>query len=154
MAKSIIRIIFIISISLNVALAVHLFKPQAQAGNINNQENPLQLNLSEIQSKEVNKIRMANHRSKESLKKEITKCQQQIVELLKGDKVDKTQINECIQKIASLQVDIQKNTIDEILQMKKILDKTQCNCLMEGLQANMKGETTTCKSDCCNPKIK
>ncbi len=95
---------------------------------------------------------MANDRYNEVLKNAILKCQKKMVDLLKGDNVEKSAVNECIQKIASLQLDIQKNTIDEILQMKKILDSKQCTCLMEGLQANMKGETSSCTMDCCKPK--
>jgi Spy/CpxP family protein refolding chaperone len=144
-----IKILFILSVSLNIAFSIHLFTSSADS-----QADPYALNLSEVQKESAARIRMQNHRANEKLKKEIAMCQEELMALLKAEEVDKEKINGCLEKISSLQRDIQKNTIAEILQLKNVLDTHQCNCLIDGLHSKLQGASAPCTGACCNPQAK
>lgn len=150
MGKTIIKIIFILSISLNIALAIHLFTPGTQAG----EDQPLPLNLTETQKKQMSQIHLEKHSDNETLKRNIAKCQRKMVGMLKAQNINKEEIYQCIDKISALQKDLQLNTVDTIIRMKKVLDKKQCSCLMDGLNSEMVKSSPECTNQCCKPKPK
>ena len=150
MGKTIIKIIIILSVSLNIALAIHLFTPSTQAG----EDQPLPLNLTEAQKKQVSQIHEEKHSDNEVLKRHIAQCQQKMMGMLKAQNIDKKEIYQCIDKISELQKGLQRNTVDTIIRMKKVLDNKQCTCLIDGLNSKMAGASKECTSDCCKPKTK
>jgi Spy/CpxP family protein refolding chaperone len=117
-------------------------------------EKPFELNLTELQKAKLNEIRKKRHQENEILKKKISECQEKMIAALHADPVDKLVINQCLENISSIQKEIQKNTIDEIIQVKKHLDPHQCNCLVDELHAQMKQSSKSCTMECCNPKPK
>ncbi len=143
MTKIILRVLFILSISLNIAFAFYFFNIAASPV----PGNPLR--LSETQEKEVAEIRLGSHRQNETIKQKIIKCRERLLAALKEEKVDKATVHGCIEKIAGLQKELQKNTVEEILKLKGVLDARQCNCLMENIDARMQGSTAPCDGECC-----
>lgn len=150
MGKLIIRLIIILSISINIAFAIHLFT-SIHAGS---KAKSLELNLTELQKSQIKKNRLKSHQENELLKKKIAECQERMIAILQSETVDKEKTNHCIEEISSIQKEIQRNTIEEIIQIKKYLNPHQCNCLVQGISAQMKQSSKPCTMECCNPKQK
>ena len=144
MMRGIIRVFFILSISLNIAFAVYLFSSATTKENNN-------LQLTAPQIKVVKEIRQNVHQENEKIKKEIIQCQKDMLVALKKEKVNKETISQCIDKISNLQKKIQLNTIDEILQVKEKLNQHQCNCLIDDLGTKLSQTSKGCSKECCNP---
>ena len=109
---------FILSLSFNIAFLIHMFT--AHPVHSETAENHVNLNLSEQQKKLMEPIRLKMHKENEAVKKQIVKCQEKLMAALKTEPVDKEAINQCIEHISDLQKKIQLNTIEEIIQVKKI----------------------------------
>ena len=58
MGKLAIRLIIILSVSINISFAIHFFT----STNDNSKENPLELNLTVLQKSQLKKIRLKSHR--------------------------------------------------------------------------------------------
>ena len=112
MARIILRVIFILSISFNIAFFIHLL------GHTPGQKN-IQLNMTEEQREVESRIHLKMHKENEGIKKKIRECQTQMIDALKAVKVDRDKIIKCSTKISNLQRQIQLNTVDEIIQVKK-----------------------------------
>jgi len=147
MGKSLIKIILLISISLNIALAVNFFTSPGDA----RVTLPV-LNLNQTQKKQFSQIQEKQHQANQTLKREISTCQQQMIKLLKADSINKSEVNTCIEKISTLQKQLQQNTIDEIIRLKQVLDPNQCSCLLDSLNSGMQRGNTTCTKSCCSPQ--
>ncbi len=147
MSKIIPAILFILSISFNAAFLINLLT--AQTTHTKTSENPLNLNLTEQQEKQVEAVRVKMHRENQAIKKQIAQCQEDLLKALKQEPVDKAAINGCIENISSLQKKIQQNTIEEIIQVKKYMNPDQCNCLMEGLGTAMADTSKPCNCPYC-----
>ena len=139
MGKIIIRIIVLLSLSLNIVLGYHVLNTPGQA-ELNDS-----LELSKEQESRLNEIHHKMNSSNEKLKHEIADCQKKLVKMLKGTQVDKVKINHCINMISSLQKKLQQNTIDEILKIKTVLNQKQCTCFMDNLDKTVK---QSCKEQC------
>lgn len=137
-------IIFILSISFNVAFIIHLATARSSAG-----AGQIELDLSEQQKKLLEPVRMEMHRENESIKKQISRCQEKLLAALKNEPVDKNTINQCIENISGLQKQIQENTIEEIIRVKKYMNPDQCNCLIDGMGAALNQNAPPCNCPHC-----
>lgn len=147
MNKIIPGILFILSISFNVAFLINLLT--APTTHTETSENPLNLNLTEGQEKHVETVRAKMHRENQAIKKQIAQCQEDLLDALKQEPVDRTTINDFLENISALQKKIQQNTIEEIIQIKKYMNPEQCNCLMEGLWTAMADTSKPCDCPYC-----
>ncbi len=145
MARIILRVVFILSISFNIAFVIHLLRHTSFKDNI-------QLNMTNKQTEAVNRIHIKLHEENEGIKKEIRECQIELINALKADKVNREIVGKCIEKISILQKKIQQNTIDEIIQVKKYLNDHQCGCLIDGLNMGLSQASKPCDKECCRPK--
>lgn len=145
--KFILGIIFILSLSLNAAFLINLLTAPTSHGET--QENLPGLNLTNQQKKQMEPIRLKIHQENEAIKKQIHQCQEKLVAALKTEPVDKQTIYKCIDNISNLQKKIQKNTVEEIIQVKKYMNPDQCNCLIEGLGAAMHQTAKPCNCPHC-----
>jgi len=146
MIKKILGTIFVLSISFNAAVIMHMTTShsRAEASNRN-----IELNLSGHQKKIMEPIRIKMHRENEAIKKQITQCQEKLLAALKTDPVDKDAINGCLENISSLQKKVQQNTIKEIIQIRKFMNPEQCNCLIDSLGAVMNHTSKSCNCPYC-----
>ena len=147
MNKIIPGILFILSISFNVAFLINLLT--ARTSHTETSKNQMNLNLTEQQEKQMEAIRVKMHRENQAIKKQIAQCQEDLLKALKQEPVDKAAINGCIENISRLQKKIQQNTIEEIIQIKKYMNPEQCNCLMEGLWTAMADTSKPCDCPYC-----
>lgn len=145
MARIILRAMFILSISLNIAWVAFMFSHPSEKGEI-------QLNLTDQQKKKVNKIHMEIHRENESVKAKIIEHQKDLLYALKEKEIDREKVGKCLDQISSLQKKIQQNTVKEIIQIKKYLDSDQCDCLLKGLGKKLSQVSKPCDKECCRPK--
>lgn len=148
MARVILRVLFVLSLSLNIAFTIHLFTARPAES----KEQKPALNLSANQEKQLSGIRLKIHKENEEIRKKIAECHKKVMAALKSETVDREQINHCIERISAMQKRIQQNTVEEILEMKKMLTPHQCNCLMEGLDAELHHKA--CTKECCSPTEK
>ncbi len=133
MGRIVWRIIFVVSIGLNAAFLIHLLSGHACLT-----ASSRELNLSAQQQNQLQQLRLNYHRLNESVRKEIAGCQERMLAELNREKIDKKQINQCIEKIGNLQKKLQQNTVEEIIQVKEFLSPQQCNCLIDQLKTRMK----------------
>ena len=148
MRKKLPGIIFVISLSLNAAFIIYLFTPKIFP-KPETSINKMKLELTEEQKKHLEPSQVKIHRENENIKSQITQCQQKLLTALKADPIDRTEINNCIEKINELQKKIQQNTIEEILLLRQHINTDQCNCLMEGLNAAMGSSNQMCDCPHC-----
>lgn len=148
MRKKLPGIIFILSLSFNAAFLIYLFTPKIFS-KAEPPGNELKLELTEQQKKHLEPAQVKFHRENEAIKSQIAECQQKLLDTLKTDPIDRTEINNCIENINNLQKEIQQNTIEEILLLRQHINTDQCNCLMEGLNAAMDNSTQTCDCPHC-----
>ena len=146
MGKLILRILFILSLSFNAAFLVYLVSHQKTSP-----VDRVDLNLSAEQQKQVQEIRLKKHRQNEAIKREISRSQESMMSALRAAVVDRKQVNRHVKEINHLQQQLQQNTVEEILELKRLLDSEQCTCLMDGLDAEMKHSMAPCTKACCNP---
>lgn len=146
----ILRIVFILSLSFNAAFTIHFFLP-AGTGNQESSQ-PMALNLSEQQKKQMTPVHEKIHKKNEALKKKILSEQEKLLTALKQDPVNRDEVNHCIDEINGFQKQLQKNTVEEILHMRQYMTDHQCNCLIDGIGAAMQNRTHTCTADCCTTK--
>ena len=149
MGRIVWRIVVVLSISLNLAFIGSILFPGSTDG-----ERGAQLKLSQQQKQQVMQIQQTIHKKNEVIKKKIGSCQKDLLAALNQEKIDKDKINECIEDISAMQKEIQLNAVDQIVQMRRHLDKDQCDCLMEELHAKMAQENRPCDKACCRPEEK
>lgn len=154
MNKKIIGFIFILSLSFNAAFLVYLFTAGTSTETRGIQRSDVKLDLTEQQKKQMEPIQVKIHRENEAIKKEIAKCQAELLAALRTDPVDRTAVNTCIDNINNLQKKIQQNTIEEIIQVRKYMNPDQCNCLIEGLGAALDTTSKACDCPHCRPQNK
>ena len=145
--KIIFELIFILSLSFNAAFLIHQFTvhpshPETSA-------NQMPMDLTDQQKKQMEPIRIKIHKDNEAIKKQILQCQERLLAALKNEPVDKKAIYQCIDNINDLQKKIQKNTVEEIIQIRKYMNPDQCNCLIEGLGAVMQQTAKPCNCPHC-----
>lgn len=145
MVRIILRLIFILSISFNIAFILHLL------GHSPDQKN-IQLNMTEKQREYVNRIHLKVHKDNKEIKDRIRQCQKDLMKALKEEELNHEQVSKCIDEINNLQKKIQLNTIEEIIQVKKVLNKHQCDCLIDGLNQRLSQVSKPCDRECCQPK--
>lgn len=145
MARIILRVLFVFSISFNVVFAVLLLTESTEA-------KPAALNLSGDQQTAVNQMHANIHKENEKIKQKIYQCQEKLVKVLKENPVNMEDVESCISEINDLQKEIQLNTVKEIIQVKQHLNTEQCNCLLESLNQKMCDSSKPCQKKCCNPQ--
>jgi len=146
MIKKILGIIFVLSLSFNAAFIIHLVSSSSKT-----ETSHTELKLSKHQKKMMEPIRIKMHRENETIKKQITQCQEKLLAALKTDPIDKEAINGCLKNISSLQKKVQQNTIEEIIQIRKFMNPEQCNCLLDSLGAVMNHTSKSCTCPYCKP---
>ncbi len=157
MKRTIIRVVFILSISFNAAFLIHLFTTKAQTrpfGPEGSAIGHLSLDLTETQKKQIAPVQLAMQRQNETIKKQITGHQGVLLEALKEKDVDRGEVNRCINNISDLQKKLQLNTVEEIIRVREYMNTDQCNCLIGCLEASMDGKGGKCTGSCCNPTAK
>jgi len=150
MGKIALRLLFILSISFNLAFLGHLvFAPKKiEAGDDLLRE----LHLS---TEQIKKIRTASEfidRENRELTKKIAACQQKLIRSLQAPQVDREKSFQCIKEINTLQQKIQENTIHKILICKEHLTSDQCSCLMDNMCKKMYVHPEHCKNHCKDKK--
>ena len=140
-------LIGLLSISFNAAFIIHLFT--SHPGNTEASINPMPLNLTEQQKKQIEPLRLKIHKDNEAIKAEIRQCQGKLMAALKTHPVDKQAIYQCIDNISNLQKKIQQNTIEEIIQVTQFMNPEQCTCLMEELSKSLHQEVKPCTCPSC-----
>lgn len=133
MGRIVWRIVFVVSIGLNAAFLIHLL-----SGHAGLTASSGEMSLSAQQQNQLQQLRSNYHRLNESVRKEIADCQERMLAELNKEKIDKEQINRCVEKISDLQKKLQQNTVEEIIQVKEFLSPQQCNCLIDQLKSRMK----------------
>lgn len=149
MGKLVFRFIFILSVLLNLSMAVHFFK-----GNLKTKKAEFALNLTKQQKEKMAMVRLVSHKKNEQIKIQIKRCQEKMITDLKAAEVDKEKVFAHLRDISALQEKIQQNSIEEILAVKKFLQHHQCECLIDGLQAKLSAATKICSKECCHPEKK
>lgn len=145
--KFIFGLVFVLSLSLNAAFLIHLFTVH-----LSHTEKPtgqMPMELTEQQKKQIEPIRLKIHQDNETIKKQIHQCQEKLLTALKNEPVDKQAIYQCIDNINNLQKKIQKNTVEEIIEIRKYMNPDQCNCLIKGLGAAMQQTVKPCNCPHC-----
>jgi Spy/CpxP family protein refolding chaperone len=145
--KIIFGLIFIISLSFNAAFLIHRFT--VHSSHAETLENQMPMELTEQQKKQMEPIRLKIHQDNEAIKKQIRQCQEKLLTALKNEPVDKQAIYQCIDNINNLQKKIQKNTVEEIIRIRKYMNPDQCNCLIKGLGAAMQQTVKPCNCPHC-----
>lgn len=152
MGKIALRLIFILSISFNLAFLAHLFlspeKSQAQDSLMG------ELHLSKEQSEKIRSASSLIDRENLDLKAKVAQCQQELIKSLQDPEVDREKAFQCIKDINALQQKIQENTIKKILICKEHLSEDQCTCLMDNMCKKMHLSTDHCHKDCKIKKVK
>ncbi|MCP4218259.1 MAG: hypothetical protein GY765_26725 [bacterium] len=146
MIKKILGLVFILSVSLNIAFIIYMMAGPSQA------EAPKatsKLELSEKQKKEIEPVRQKIHLRNEAIKKEMAGHQVKLMDLLSDEAVDKKAAFLCIDKINGLQKEIQQNTVEEVIALKSHMTPQQCNCLLEGMESSLKKSAKPCNCSCC-----
>ena len=118
--KFIFGLVFVLSLSLNAAFLIHLFTVH-----LSHTEKPtgqMPMELTEQQKKQIEPIRLKIHQDNETIKKQIHQCQEKLLTALKNEPVDKQAIYQCIDNINNLQKKIQKNTVEEIIEIRKYMN--------------------------------
>jgi hypothetical protein len=147
MTKKIARIVFLLSLSFNVAFLIHLLSVHIIPAT--STENHVALQLTHQQKKHIEPIRAEMHRQNETIKAQIASCREKLLAALKAEPVDKTAITKCVDNISNLQKKIQLNTIEEIIHLRNFMDADQCNCLIDSLEAAMTGTAKPCNCPQC-----
>jgi Spy/CpxP family protein refolding chaperone len=145
--KFIFGLVFVLSLSLNAAFLIHLFTVH-----LSHTEKPtgqMPMELTEQQKKQIEPIRLKIHQDNDTIKKQIHQCQEKLLTALKNEPVDKQAIYQCIDNINNLQKKIQKNTVEEIIEIRKYMNPDQCNCLIKGLGAAMQQTVKPCSCPNC-----
>ncbi|MCP5050700.1 MAG: periplasmic heavy metal sensor [bacterium] len=151
MNRMILKIIFILSLSFNAAFLIHLFTRPAETQTAPSPSGHLYLELTDQQKKQIAPVQQAMQRQNETIKKQVAQYQGQLLEALKKEPVDRTEVSRCINQINGLQKQIQLNTVEEIIRIREYMNPEQCNCLIGCLGASMEGSSHTCDSSCCSP---
>ncbi len=146
-----IKIIFILSLSLNVAFIIHFLSTQPPAASAQDRL-PVPLHLTDQQVKDIQPIRQKIHKENEHIKKQIQQYQSKLLTALQEEPVDRGEVNRCIDEINGYQKKIQHNTVEEILQVQKHMNPHQCQCFLHNIDCAMKDSTQQCGNDCCRPK--
>ena len=152
MGKIALRLVFILSISCNVAFLGHLLFAPEKSEARNNLLN--ELHLSKEQVEKIHASSEFIDRENTELTAKIAKCQQTLIQSLQQPQVDKEKAFQCIKDINALQQKIQENTIKKILICKEHLNKDQCSCLMDNMCKKMHVHPDHCKKHCKSNKNK
>jgi Spy/CpxP family protein refolding chaperone len=131
MARISLFFILIVSLSFNIVFSIHFFKKQEKGSKITN------LKLMTPQKQKLDELHKNMNRHNKNIKLKIYNCQQELMQILKMDKVDKIKVNKCLDMISTLQKELQKNSVSEILEIKKVLSIEQCECFMRDLHRNI-----------------
>lgn len=145
--KFIFGLVFVLSLSFNAAFLIHHFTVHSSQAETPANQMPMELTAQ--QKKKMEPIRLKIHQDNEAIKKQIHQCQEKLLAALKNEPVDKEAVYQCIDNINNLQKKIQKNTVNEIIQIRKYMNPDQCNCLIEGLGVAMHQTTQPCNCPSC-----
>ncbi len=140
--KKAFKIFLLLSLAMNIAMGMYLFRSSDGEGSV-------ELKLSESQLQEVEKLREKYFRENSDLKKKIRDCHRKLVNTLELDIISKDEVYKCVEEINKLQEQIQKNSVDEIICIKKLLNKEQCKCFMTEVSKGLGQEG---KCECRNKR--
>ncbi len=150
--KIILTIIFVLSLSFNAAFIINLITAPP-AGSVS-PGTQVKLDLTDEQKKQIEPIRSKMHGENEAIKKQIAQYQEKLLAALDADPIDKNAVNYCLENIGNLQKKIQRNTIEEIIQVRKYMSPEQCNCLIKGLGSAVAQSSEPCNCPYCKARDK
>lgn len=166
--KIIIRILFLFSLGLNIALGIHFLNHPANSRNAGDVENKsavgskfdkTALVLSQKQTQDLKQIRTQYMKTYDDLHQKMANYQAELLTLLKADKIDREKLSICLNNINQTNRDLQAQTVEEILDSKKHLSSEQCQCLLDKVGENMqvsnsskegKNQAMKCTASCCS----
>lgn len=158
MKRTLLRIVFILSISFNAAFVLHLVKMNAEsqpASEASQQTGStivsMNLGLTPSQMEKIRPVQNAMRKQNDRIKNEINGCRGKLLNALKQQEIDRSAVNAYIDQLSGLQNQLQKNTVEEIIQVREYMNDFQCNCLIGCLEASMDGKGGQCTGSCCNP---
>ena len=146
MGKIALRLLFILSLSFNLAFLGYFFLGPEKKETRDNFLNELQ--LSKEQKENIRAASEFIDRENRELTAKIKKCQQSLIQSLQEPQVDKEKAYQCINDINALQQKIQENTIKKILICKEHLTRDQCSGLMDNMCKKMHVNPDYCKKHC------
>jgi Spy/CpxP family protein refolding chaperone len=150
MGKIALRLLFILSVSFNLAFLGNLLigpeKSEARDNFLN------EIRLSKEQAEKIRAASGSIDSENRELTAKIAKCQQNLIQWLQEPQVDKEKAFQCIRDINALQHKIQENTIKKILVCKEHLSGDQCSCLMDNMCKKMNVHPDFCKKQCNKKK--
>lgn len=153
--KILVRLILILSLGFNAAAVIYFLQsPKTVAANAAPDLKTIPMHLTDQQKKEIEPLRLEFHRKNQTIKKEITARQKELLAALDEEHVDITTVNRCIDTINQLQKKIQLNAAEEIIRMKKIMNPRQCTCMIKNLGHAMDKSNQPCTCTHCNQKGK
>lgn len=128
MGKIVLRVVFLASLALNVAFAAYLISTSCR-GNSRIAATDPQLSRQQIHDmKEVHRQMSPRY---EALRRKRDRFQEELVALLKTEPADRQRIHSCLEDIGTVQKEIQKLNVEEILACKRFLTNRQCCCLLD-----------------------
>ncbi|MCK4765700.1 MAG: periplasmic heavy metal sensor [Candidatus Aminicenantes bacterium] len=150
MGKIILRLLFILSLSFNIAFTAHLFlSPKKSPAR---DESIKELNLTKEQQEKIRSASAAIDRENRELSAKVAECREELLKVLQAREVDKEKASQCIKDISVLQQQIQENTIKKILISKQHLSHEQCRCFMDNIGKKMHVHPDCCPHDCKEKK--
>ena len=133
MGKIALRVIFLISLSLNLAfLALHLPGRTAKTASF-----APEMQLSAAQVQQLQAVRGKTTPQYTALRERLAERQAQLINLLNTPQIDRPAVEECLAGINDLQSRLQKLAVEEIMQCKGVLDHKQCRCMLEASARRM-----------------
>ena len=130
MARIALILILVISLSFNIAFSLNFFKKQKLDSKVTD------LKLETHQKEKLDKLHKKMEKHNKEIKLKIFDCQQELMTMLKVEKVDKVKVNKCLDMISTLQKELQQNSVSEILEIKKVLDFRHCECFLKDIDQN------------------
>lgn len=128
MGKVILRIVFLASLALNVAVAAYLISTRSSGNSGAAAPGP---QLSGQQVRHMREVRRQMIPRYEALRRKRDRFQAELISLLKTEPADRERIHSCIENISAAQKEIRELNVEEILVCKRFLSNQQCRCLLD-----------------------
>jgi Spy/CpxP family protein refolding chaperone len=132
MGKIIRNIVLFLSLSLNLALLT-AYKPWRAV----QQTVPGVGKLSSSQLENLQKMRWQMMPRYQETRTGLNEKQAELLNLLKKEKVDQNELDQCLAEIGKLQLNLQKLAVSEILQSKEWLNRNQKERLLDSCAQEM-----------------
>lgn len=145
MKKKLPALVFILSLSLNLAFIVNML---ASRGGPVMEDAFAELNLTDRQLKQMEPLRQTIHQKNNAIKNQIAAEQAELLKALRREPADQTTAFQCVDKISELQKKLQQNTVKEIIGIRDYMTPHQCDCLLRNLGAALETSVEPCACGC------